>query len=892
MKKMSANKKQTFLLGALLSVFVASILSICLLQSNSVSVHADESTDASYFKNVNVSLTEDIILKYYVELPEGAENTATFTYQGNDYTVTGEEIENGQYVFAFNEVTPEFLGETVTATIAGETKDYSVKAYCEKVLSYDDAYWQSNHNYSQAKIDALKGLVVDLLNYGAAAQTFTGKTANGLVNDGVEQSFATEYSTPENVAKFIGAAQDVVFETVGLNCGSQLSVYYKVAGADASALTLKINDETVLTPVEVEDGVATFRYRNITPLQFGNEISAQAYNGETPVSNVLVYSVNSYVARTVANETASEEMKALAKTIANYGVAAEKFVNALSYELTQAPTETETGTLTVWQNGVQDTVELPVLNTDNYDYTNTDFSGNQGLGTFETKENVIGDYNFGRTLSFVINIDHFMDVGGTKYSIYDINKVLTDGGFKGARIDGVPTIVLEKDVTLDQQIGFAGGDIAIAGEGKTLTFSEKIDLWDHLIIAEGVTVTVATPINAFRLNSGSSLTIDGTVNTSGEQSEIYQALIITTAAGVNVTVNGTLTSTGRGIPVFMQHDNVNFVVNEGATVDLTAQGGQHAFVGNGQNNLLQINGGTVSFTSKDGGDNNAILCQNAGLTVEMKGGSLTTTGRINGTNLFKISDGTVQTAGDINIETLKMSGGEMTLGAATQDDNKTTFYTNVINKIAMTGTATQDGTATTAGTLNVYNTLQTKNLVVKDGTLNVTVNHNGGDKKDGNGSWPHAIRILAATQNKVYRTYLLGGSVNVKNLGATDLNGAFGVRRDDSEGNVANYYGEWIFVTGGKATTTASGISFFAHHGSNANFYVFNFSGSAVTNGAFGDFYGHKNDGYYDNTIFSVDHWKAVGVDCGTSVDGTLKNVELSVANKCGDVDFDELAAA
>ncbi len=887
MKKMSANKKQTFLLGALLSVFVASILSICLLQSNSVSVNADESTDASCFKNVSVSLTEDIVLKYYVELPDGADNTATLTYRENDYIITGEESDNGQYVFAFNEVTPEFLGETVTANVAGEEFDYSVKAYCDKVLSYDDAYWQSNHNYSQAKIDALKGLVVDLLNYGAAAQTFTGQTANGLVNDGVDQSLATEYSTPTNVAKFIGVAQDVTFETVGLNCGSQLSVYYKVAGADASALTLKINEETVLTPVEVVGGVATFRYRNITPLQFGNEISAQVYNGETAVSNVLVYSVNSYVARTVASEKATEDMKDLAKTIANYGVAAEKFVNALSYELTTAPTETETGTLTVWQNGVQDTVELPVLNTDNYDYTNTDFSGNQGLGTFETKENVIGDYDFGRKLSFVINIDHFMDVGGTKYSIYDINKVLADGGFKGARIDGVPTVVLEKDVSLEQAIGFAGGDIAIAGEGKTLTLSNKIDLWDHLIIDEGVTVTVATQTNAFHLNAGSSLTIDGTVNTSGEQSENYQSLIITASAGVNVTVNGTLTSTGRGIPVYFAQNNANFVVNEGATVDLTAHGGQHAFVGNGQNNLLQINGGAVSFASKDGGDNNAILCQNAGLTVEMNGGTLTTTGKINGTNLFKISGGTVQTAGDINIETLKMSGGKMTLGSETQDDNKTTFYTNVINKIAMTGTATQDGTDTTAGTLNVYNTLQTKNLVVKDGNLNVTVNFSGGNERDGNGVWPHAIRILAATDGKAYRTYLLGGSVTVNNVGTSSLNGGFGIRDywywDWDNGF---YYGEWILVVGGDFAASVSNAVFEAHRDGNASLYLYRYNDFALSN-KYGDIDGTP---YWD-TINSVDHWKAVGVDCGTSVDNTLRNVELSVANKCGDVDFDALAA-
>lgn len=91
-------------------------------------VKANEATTPA-FKGVSVSLNENIVLKF------GIENyttgyTLTFNYKNKDYV---GEVNDGVAEFAY--VTPQYLGETVTATIYdGETKVIETKKSVKEYL--------------------------------------------------------------------------------------------------------------------------------------------------------------------------------------------------------------------------------------------------------------------------------------------------------------------------------------------------------------------------------------------------------------------------------------------------------------------------------------------------------------------------------------------------------------------------------------------------------------------------------------------------------------------------------------------------------------------------------------------------------------------------------------
>lgn len=863
MKTLHSTKRASVLIS-LLAIFFACILSACLLQTNSKAYAEDESC----FMGANVVLTEDIVVKYTVKLPEGAENSATFNYRGTDYVVAGEETEGGLYVFAFDKVTPEYLGETIVATVGEETKEYSVKQYLYTLLDEGINELAEKQGYSAAKISAMQSLVVDLLNYGTAAQEYNGITEN-LANADLtdeQKAYATVYETPESIGEYT-ATKEVTFKSAGLYCGSALSAYFKVnipADKSASDYTLNVNG-TVLKASSTEENVATYVYRNITPLQFDDALVATVYEGETAVSDPLTYSVNTYVSR-MEN---SAKTGALAKAISSYGKSATAFVNALSSKVTLAPTETTTGTLTVWQNGVEDTVELPVLSleNENYEYVSTvyDTVANEGIGTFKILSTKIGEYDLGRVLSFEVVLDHFIGVkdgdSETHYSVYDMDDVGTN--VTGARIDGVATLVLTGDATIDAQIGFAGGKIAIAspeGENHSLTMSNVFQVWDEVVIKENATINVETGGDAVYMQEGATLTIDGALNISGSDNVSWKSAIKYQANNATVVVNGKVNIADKGIGVYMYNGlaNSNFTVNGAANVTVNTYG--HGIVGNGTSDVVNVNGGTTSISS-----GNAFLCEHNGLTVNVKAGTLST-------------------MGNVGMKTLNVSGGATTFGSTTEDSNQITAYTNEIKNIAMIGTATEDGTSTTAGTLNVYNTLKTENIVMKDGTLNVTVNL---------GIWgtqPHAIYMMLTDANRTYNSILIGGTINVVSVAGT-LDAAIGNKDGASAGN-------WVVAIGGLFNLDVNNAVFGAHRDQgNAKAAAFEFThyngGNACVGSDNCNAHGLEKGSWglsgfeYWSTISQASYWTRYGVNIAEV--GELTHKELSVANKCGAVDWSKI---
>ena len=137
-------------------VFAVFILSLCCLLSanffffTGFFVHAETASDtlSPKLESASVSLKDDIVLHYYLSLPDGANpSSIEFSLGGQTTAVSSSpQKENGLYKFSFSGITPQLIFSTVSSVLNytenSETKtvvlpDYSVSEYCENLLLID-----------------------------------------------------------------------------------------------------------------------------------------------------------------------------------------------------------------------------------------------------------------------------------------------------------------------------------------------------------------------------------------------------------------------------------------------------------------------------------------------------------------------------------------------------------------------------------------------------------------------------------------------------------------------------------------------------------------------------------------------------------------------------------
>ena len=155
--------------------------------------------------NANLNIGKDIALKLSAKIDGATSASATFTWKGNDEngaekaenyvdTVVGENSGDGTFVFTYRGIGAQYLGKNVDVTVKYNTESKTEAVYAQKTLSVKDiltAYRNSSAialGISPAAFEKIKTLSADILNYGAAAQTYTKVNTSALVNDGLTSS--------------------------------------------------------------------------------------------------------------------------------------------------------------------------------------------------------------------------------------------------------------------------------------------------------------------------------------------------------------------------------------------------------------------------------------------------------------------------------------------------------------------------------------------------------------------------------------------------------------------------------------------------------------------------------------------------------------------------------
>lgn len=246
-------------------------------------------------------------------------------------TVTDYEVKDGKYVFAYTGITPQCVGDEITATLyatangvssAVSIENYSVRRYCANLLA------------TETISPALRALLSDLLAYGAAAQTYMNYREDALVTEGMENAAYSTFTALTGCgAAFDGEADaNVYWLSAGLTLTDSvdMALRFRADSVDGLIVYLSVGGrEEVLTDFTLADGeedVYVITICDISAEDYGAIVSAVFERDATQIGNALTYSVNAYVQ--AKQNDGNESLAALVRALYNYGVSAAAYAGA------------------------------------------------------------------------------------------------------------------------------------------------------------------------------------------------------------------------------------------------------------------------------------------------------------------------------------------------------------------------------------------------------------------------------------------------------------------------------------------------------------------------------------------------------------------------------------
>lgn len=262
------------------------------------------------------------------------------------------DVVDGTYIFRFTNIAPQCMNDDMSVTLCGKldgndvepvVDTYSVADYCYATLT-------EYKEETSAKHQQLKTLIVDLLNYGAAAQVYTNYNCANLVNsklgEGQEYEWAGALASQEvgNLNSVTDPAQatietpSVKWYSVALRLNNSVNIRYKLEipnGTDLTNMNVQVKTgegaPVVISSekfVKAEGNYYYVYFDELNAGQMSTPFDATVYvNGEA-VSNTLRYSVESYVE--AKQNDSNEDLVNLLKEMIKYGYSAKAYVTPVA----------------------------------------------------------------------------------------------------------------------------------------------------------------------------------------------------------------------------------------------------------------------------------------------------------------------------------------------------------------------------------------------------------------------------------------------------------------------------------------------------------------------------------------------------------------------------------
>lgn len=279
----------------------------------------------------SVTLKNSLDVNFFVT-PDGATDAKmTFAVGTKAETVEGTVQEDGRIKFVCSGILPQKLGDTITATLTAkvngtavsETVQYSVRDYCENMLAKDST-------------DAtVKKLLVDLLYYAEAAQTYASYKTEDLVTGKLTEAQKALHSADTTggitatASKSGTADENYKWHAASLRLESTVAIRLKLKAPSKEGLTVKVtlNGRTVTyTGEDMTDegnGIYSVIFNNIGASEYGDTVTATMEKDGAQIGETLSYSVAAYIASAVKRPTTDENALALIRALWSYGESAK-----------------------------------------------------------------------------------------------------------------------------------------------------------------------------------------------------------------------------------------------------------------------------------------------------------------------------------------------------------------------------------------------------------------------------------------------------------------------------------------------------------------------------------------------------------------------------------------
>ena len=248
--------------------------------------------------------------------------------------IAGEDA----YRFVFDDINANEYSIDVTATLiadgeAIETITYSVKQYAEAQLS---------RNLANAKFNTL---IVDLLNYGAAAQIYFDYNTDNLANAGLteaQKAYATQDlpTAVSNKNKVDGEDGLVIIKGVSLSLVNTIVAYVRFdltceaedvyaiieyTDMDGNAQS-KVVDESEFVRFEGIENKYAVSFAEFGPMQMRDTFTVKFFDANTDaqIGDSMTYSIESYVAIALEKQIDANLVNIL-EMMMKYGASAEAY---------------------------------------------------------------------------------------------------------------------------------------------------------------------------------------------------------------------------------------------------------------------------------------------------------------------------------------------------------------------------------------------------------------------------------------------------------------------------------------------------------------------------------------------------------------------------------------
>ena len=264
----------------------------------------------------------------------GAKEVTLLTTEIREHTIS----DDGRVVFSYPGIAAAQMNDAIRATLY--IKDASGKEYVSPVLNTSVATYLDGLLGIYANDSKMLTLIMDMLNYGAAAQIYFDRHADALVNEAFE-SFKTyaSYASADftSVLEDLSATENADGKAgklnIGLDLGTRIGIQYKVtlpsgiAAEDVSLVIADANGNTLETlALTGEDVTVDSRGRYIisfygsTSKDMRRVVYATAYANGEAITGTYAYSISTYAWGVQENASAMDtKLVAVTRMMMLYG---------------------------------------------------------------------------------------------------------------------------------------------------------------------------------------------------------------------------------------------------------------------------------------------------------------------------------------------------------------------------------------------------------------------------------------------------------------------------------------------------------------------------------------------------------------------------------------------